>query len=183
MWRFNCSARVFQGMACVEFALGVTHFFDNCTQVEPAATALSAELTQLTHFFSQVGYDLKSNDNGRERLRTHRRCSGRRARLQQHTNGPFDIRNKGRHAKHAVKERLLRPSVARSLGPRLGRLSAALECLACGRCRMKQGAASPSRERRLSTSCAVGGTSSQMSDQERFQFKKRCQYYFSQRGG
>ena len=120
VWRFNCSARVFQEMACVEFALGVTHFFDDCTQVEPAATALSAKLTQLTHFFSQVGYDLKSNDNGRERLRTHRRCSGRRVRLQQHTNGPFDIRNKGRHAKHAVKERLLRPSVARSLGPRLG---------------------------------------------------------------
>ena len=82
VWRFICSARVFQGMACVEFALAVTHFFDNCTQVEPAATALSAELTQLTHFFSQVGYELKSNDNGRERLRTHRRCSGRRVRLQ-----------------------------------------------------------------------------------------------------
>ena len=64
-------------MGCVEFAFAVTHFFDDYTQVEPAATALSAELTQLTHFFSQVGYDLKSNDNGREGFRTHRRCSGR----------------------------------------------------------------------------------------------------------
>ena len=57
-------------------------------------------------------------DKGRERLRTHRRCTGRGVRLQQGANGQFDTRNKGRLTKQAVKARLWRPSFARSLRSR-----------------------------------------------------------------
>ena len=87
--------------------------------MEPAATALSAELTQLTHFSVRLA-------TTSSRMVTDAKDFGRTGVALggefdfNNTNGLFDIRNKGRHAGHAVKERFLRPSVARSLGPRLG---------------------------------------------------------------
>ena len=143
------------------------------TLVELAATALSAELTIVTKDakdFGPTGVAL-GGEFDFSKAQTARLIPGTKADSQSRLS-------RQDYGGHRLPDHCDRGTVSRLL-----RLLAALECLSCARFRMQHGAASPSRERRLSTSCAVGGISSQMSDQQGFQFKKRCRYFFSQTEG